>query len=187
MKVLLLDNHDSFTYNVRELLRKIGCDTTVLTTDKLEDITTSSFDKLILSPGPGLPSESSVMDQVINYYKASKSILGICLGHQAIAIHFGAELVNLPEVFHGQSHRLQVNNSAKLFANLPTNFWVGLYHSWAVTRDSIPDTLRVTALSEKGIVMAIEHKHFDLHGIQFHPESHISEYGRELVKNFLEL
>ena len=187
MNILIVDNNDSFTYNILELLRKnIVAKINVVRYDEIEISQISNFNKIIISPGPGLPDDFPTLQKIIDEYKSSKSILGICLGHQAICSFFGAKLVNLPLVCHGQSHRIQVDTTAKIYQKLPHIFNVGLYHSWAIDNNGFPEDLQITGLSEAEVIMSMAHKIYDIHGIQYHPESFISEYGAEILKNFIE-
>ena len=186
MRILLIDNNDSFTYNILELLRTNGFSKTDVLNSKsiqLEEI--SEYDKIIISPGPGLPSSFPILYNIIDKYKAEKSILGICLGHQAICSYFKAELVKMPVVCHGQAHKMDVLKNTKLYLGLPDTFYVGLYHSWAVGETGFPSDLEITGISDTQTIMSVMHNKYDLHGIQFHPESFISEYGAEILKNFL--
>jgi anthranilate synthase component II len=186
MKLLIIDNYDSFTYNILELLRSINCrNVSIVKNDQIQLSQIAAFDKIILSPGPGLPSDYPILDAVIQNYKSSKPILGVCLGHQAIAMHFGSTLTNLPDVCHGQSHDIQVDTNAVLYQNIPSTIRVGLYHSWAVDASSLPSELHITSVSDSSIVMSISHSRYDLHGIQFHPESFLTPHGATIMKNFL--
>lgn len=186
MRILLIDNNDSFTYNILELLRKIGFSKTdVLNSNSIQLEEISEYDKIIISPGPGLPSDFPILYKIIDKYKTEKSILGICLGHQAICSYFNADLIKMPVVCHGQAHKLSVLKNTKLYIGLPDTFNVGLYHSWAVGESGFPSNLDITGMSEMKTIMSVVHKKYDLHGIQFHPESFISEYGAEILKNFL--
>ncbi|MDX2442559.1 MAG: aminodeoxychorismate/anthranilate synthase component II [Bacteroidales bacterium] len=184
--ILLVDNNDSFTYNILEALRaNTLAKVDVLRQNQIELTQVAEYDKIILSPGPGLPSDFPLLYQIIDEFKSNKSILGICLGHQAICSYFGANLVKLPIVCHGQSHEINVNTNSKLYRNLPEDFNVGLYHSWAVDTSEFPQELEITGISDTQIIMSVAHNRYDLHGIQFHPESFISEHGAEILKNFI--
>lgn len=188
MKILVFDNYDSFTYNIVHALKKLGFnDVEVHRNDQiaLEDI--ARFDKIILSPGPGVPSESGILLELIKTYATSKSILGVCLGEQAIAEAFGGTLINLPEVHHGVTSEIQVLEKDVLFNDLPDKLTVGRYHSWAVEKKSLPDCLLVTAVDESGMIMALAHKNLDVRGVQFHPESVLTPEGEQMLKNWLEL
>ncbi|MCS6968219.1 MAG: aminodeoxychorismate/anthranilate synthase component II [Cytophagales bacterium] len=184
-RLLLLDNYDSFTYNLAQLIEEnfMG-QFDVRTYDAISLAQVGDYDKIIFSPGPGVPSEIPLMQQILLTYGASKSILGVCLGHQAIAESFGARLYNLPKVQHGLRIPLQVTEPQELlFKGLPRQFYVGLYHSWAVT--DLPACLKTTAISANGVVMAIAHQSYDIRGVQFHPESFMTQYGAEMLQNWL--
>ena len=187
MKILVFDNYDSFTYNIVHALKKLGYkDVEVHRNDQIALAEVARFDKIILSPGPGVPSESGILLDLIKTYAPSKSILGVCLGEQAIAEAFGGKLINLPEVHHGVTSEIQVLEQDVLFNNLPAKMTVGRYHSWAVEKDSLPDCLKVTAIDESGMIMALAHQQFDVRGVQFHPESVLTPEGEEMLKNWLE-
>lgn len=187
MKILVFDNYDSFTYNIVHALKKLGYnDVEVHRNDQIALAEIARFDKIILSPGPGVPSESGILLDLIRTYAASKSILGVCLGEQAIAEAFGGKLINLPEVHHGVTSEIQVLENDVLFNNLPGKMTVGRYHSWAVEKESLPDCLKVTAVDESGMIMALAHKQFDVRGVQFHPESVLTPEGEEMLRNWLE-
>ena len=186
MSILVIDNEDSFTYNIVDILRKFeNVEHVVVQSKAIEMDFADNFEKIIISPGPGLPNNFPELAEMLNRYKASKSILGICLGHQAICSFFGAKLINLPSVSHGQSKSIYVKKSGKLFANIPGKFNAGLYHSWIVDKDQFPDELDITAVSEDDFIMAVSHKQYDIHGVQFHPESFVCEYGFEMIRNFI--
>jgi anthranilate synthase component 2 len=187
MKILVFDNYDSFTYNLVHAVKKLGYpDVEVYRNDRigLEEI--DRFDKIILSPGPGVPSESGILLDVIRRYAQTKSILGVCLGEQAIAEAFGGTLINLTEVHHGVSSMLDVLEEDVLFAGLPNQLEVGRYHSWAVEKSTLPDCLTITAVDEEGMIMALAHKTYDVRGVQFHPESVLTPDGERMLKNWLE-
>ena len=187
MKILVFDNYDSFTYNIVHALKKLGYnDVEVHRNDQIALAEIARFDKIILSPGPGVPSESGILLDLIKTYAASKSILGVCLGEQAIAEAFGGKLINLPEVHHGVTSEIQVLDNDLLFSDLPEKMTVGRYHSWAVEKESLPDCLKVTAVDESGMIMALAHKQFDVRGVQFHPESVLTPEGEEMLRNWLE-
>lgn len=185
MKIVLIDNYDSFTHNICELLYQLGHNVDLLSASDYSAEKIKMADKIIISPGPSLPKDYPVLKDILSKFYSTKSILGICLGHQAISQFFCADLYNLSEVVHGQAHKISVDNDSILFKNLPSSFSVALYHSWAVVKDSIPESLKITAISEDNVVMAVQHKKYDIHGIQFHPESFISEFGAEIISNFL--
>ena len=185
MKTVIIDNYDSFTYNLYQLVRGAGAEATVVRNDafRLEDL--ADYDKIILSPGPGIPEEAGLLLDVIRTYAGRKPMLGVCLGHQAIGQVFGARLTNLSEVFHGVQAPCLLTGEDYLFHGLPRRFPVGRYHSWVVSREGFPNCLQVTAASEEGHVMALRHRDYDIHGIQFHPESVLTPGGRAIVENFL--
>ena len=186
-KVVVVDNYDSFTYNLVHLLNECGYDATVWRNDKFELEDLAAFDKILLSPGPGLPSESGLLLDVIKEYGSTKSILGVCLGLQAITEVYGGALYNLKRPVHGTATPLDIlKRDEVLFKGLPDNFRVGRYHSWAADKANFPDDLEITAVDSEGVIMAIAHKTLDVKGVQFHPESILSEYGKEIVSNWLE-
>jgi anthranilate synthase/aminodeoxychorismate synthase-like glutamine amidotransferase len=188
MKAVLIDNNDSFTYNIVELIRKIpGSVLTVLSSSSLRIEELEEYDKFIISPGPGLPYEFPVLKEIIKKYYREKSMLGICLGHEAIAQFFGAELAHLPLVVHGQSREISVLGGSEVFKNIPKKFNVGLYHSWVIDKIYFPKNLEIIGISEDKNIMAYQHKELKLFGFQFHPESIITEYGKELMENFLNI
>lgn len=187
MKILVFDNYDSFTYNIVHALKKLGYnDVEVHRNDQIVLAEIARFDKIILSPGPGVPSESGILLDLIKTYAASKSILGVCLGEQAIAEAFGGKLINLPEVHHGVTSEIQVLENDMLFNDLPKKMTVGRYHSWAVEKESLPDCMKITAVDESGMIMALAHKQYDIRGVQFHPESVLTPEGEEMLRNWLE-
>lgn len=185
MKVLIIDNYDSFTYNLLHYVESFGVEVTVVLNDKIDLDTIDLFDKIILSPGPGLPKDAGLMPQIIADFHAKKPILGVCLGFQAIIEFFGGELYNQKEVKHGIAEKANFDSAAKLFYKLPSCFLVGLYHSWAANSVSFPNCLTVTGVSEKNVIMAFEHKNLPIAGVQFHPESVLSQNGHAIVENFL--
>lgn len=186
-KILVFDNYDSFTYNLVHAVKKLGyTDIEVHRNDKiaLEDI--ARFDKIILSPGPGVPSESGILLDVIRTYAPTKPILGVCLGEQAIAEAFGGTLINLPNVHHGVSSVVDIIADDVLFNGLDKKQVVGRYHSWAVSKDNLPDCLKITAVDEEGMIMGLAHKTYDVHGVQFHPESVLTPEGEKMILNWLD-
>ncbi|HEX8514722.1 MAG TPA: aminodeoxychorismate/anthranilate synthase component II [Bacteroidia bacterium] len=186
MKILVLDNYDSFTYNLVHYLEKESdAVIEVHRNDMISIEEIQPFDKLLLSPGPGTPSEAGILKEVIKKYGSSKSILGICLGQQAIAEVFGGSLHNLENVYHGISTRINIINDDPLFKGLPRSFSVGRYHSWVVNREGFPAELEISAVDEEGYVMALRHRTLDIRGVQFHPESILSEYGSEIINNWI--
>jgi len=189
MKILVLDNYDSFTYNLVHLLRELGMDSkmTVLRNDKITIDQVDKYDKILLSPGPGLPKDAGIMPELISKYAASKSILGICLGHQAIAENFGGELYNMSEVLHGIANKMIVKSNDIIFQNIPNSFNACRYHSWSVKKDNLPDELEITAVDERGEVMGIAHKSYNVRGLQFHPESILTEHGIKMMENWVNI
>ena len=187
MKLLVLDNYDSFTYNLVHVVKAIGgADLTVLRNDQLAASDALEFDKILLSPGPGIPEEAGVMPEIIKICADSKSILGVCLGHQGIAEAFGGSLTNIEQVYHGIASEIQVTDPSEvLFAGLPEKLEVGRYHSWIVNRENLPDVLKVTAETEDGTAMAIRHQALDVAGVQFHPESVLTPQGKAMIENWL--
>lgn len=186
MKLLVLDNYDSFTYNLVYILRGLGHRPVVVRNDKITLEAVGWYDKILLSPGPGIPSEAGIMQAVIVEYAAQKSILGVCLGHQGIGEVYGAQLENLGDVLHGVAHQAFVTDrSERLFAGLSDQLRVGRYHSWTVAETSIPDCLTVTAVDDNGRVMGLSHNRYDVKGLQFHPESVLTENGVRMVQNWL--
>ncbi len=186
MEAALIDNFDSFTYNIVELVRRIpGVDLAVLPYDQLNIGELDRYEKLIISPGPGLPDEFPKLQDILKAFHSRIPMLGICLGHEAIARFFGAELAHLPSVVHGQPKEIRITGESLLFKDLPQKFKAGLYHSWVIDKNTLPDELKVTALSEDVNIMSFRHKKYELFGVQFHPESIITEYGKEMMTNFL--
>lgn len=187
MKIALIDNYDSFTYNLSHMVKELGADVTVLRNDQFELPQLEAFDKIILSPGPGIPCEAGLLLDVIRHYAGKKPILGVCLGEQAIGEAFGGTLTNLSQVFHGIQTRIQCIAPDPLFEGLPTEFEVGRYHSWVVNQEGLPDCLTVTAISPEGQIMALRHNTLPVYGIQFHPESVLTPSGKQMIANFLKL
>ena len=187
MNIVIIDNYDSFTYNLAHAFRSLGCKVSVLRNDRFALPDLDAFDKIVLSPGPGIPSEAGLTMDVIRHYASKKPILGVCLGHQAIGEVFGGKLVNLSQVYHGVATPIAQCASDPLFATLPSTFTVGRYHSWVVDATAFPDCLEITARSEEGLVMALRHKDYDLCGIQFHPESVLTPEGLVMLGNWVYL
>jgi len=191
MKILVFDNYDSFTYNLVHLVEKItGEKVDVYRNDQIALADVAGYDKIILSPGPGIPEEAGLLIPLIKEYAATKSILGVCLGHQAIAEAFGGRLINLSTVFHGVATKIQIGNRQRaigksLFYELPVDIEVGRYHSWIVSDDNFPAELEITARDENGFIMALQHKQFDVQGVQFHPESVLTPDGEKIMRNWL--
>jgi anthranilate synthase component II len=192
MKILIFDNYDSFTYNLVHVVEKIIHDKVdVFRNDKISLEKIKDYDKIILSPGPGLPCESGLLLSLIKEYASSKSILGVCLGQQAIAENFGGKLENLKNVYHGVATKIKVNNERTLspndvFKTLPNELEVGRYHSWIVSDENFPKDLEITAQDENGYIMGLRHKAFDVQGVQFHPESVLTPMGEKMMRNWLE-
>lgn len=185
MKIAMIDNYDSFVYNLVHLVKELGAEITVFRNDKfqLEDL--EGFDKIMLSPGPGIPSEAGLLLDVIRAYAGKKPMLGICLGEQAMGEVFGGRLVNLDDVFHGVQTPAHIVKRDYIFEGLGEDIMVGRYHSWVVDADSIPECLEVISVSDEGQVMALRHKEHDIRGIQFHPESVLTPEGRTIITNWL--
>ena len=186
MKIVIIDNYDSFTYNLSHLIKEIGAEVTVIRNDQFTLNQLEPFDKIVLSPGPGIPSEAGLLLDVIKTYKGRKPILGVCLGHQAIGEVFGGTLETLSDVFHGVATEGTQFSNDYIFDSLPKRITMGRYHSWVVSRENFPTCLEVTAVSDEGQIMALKHKNYDIHGIQFHPESVLTPEGKTIVKNFIE-
>jgi anthranilate synthase component 2 len=186
-KILIIDNYYSFTYNLVHLVNEIGLQCEVWRNDKFNIDDVDAYDHIILSPGPGIPSEAGLLLDVIEKYAPTKSIFGVCLGQQAIAEVFGGTLYNLKQPMHGIATPIKVTDrQEKLFTGLPESFKVGRYHSWVVDGNDLPEVLSVTAIDEAdNSVMALRHKEYDVRGVQFHPESILTEYGKEMMKNWL--
>jgi len=186
-RLLVFDNYDSFTYNLVHAVKKLGyTDVEVHRNDQIALEEIARFDKIILSPGPGVPSESGILLDVIRTYATSKPILGVCLGEQAIAEAFGGTLINLSEVHHGVSSMVDIVEDDVLFNGLDKKQEVGRYHSWAVEKNTLPDCLIITAVDEEGMIMGLAHKTYDVRGVQFHPESVLTPNGEQMLKNWLE-
>ncbi|MEO8861967.1 MAG: aminodeoxychorismate/anthranilate synthase component II [Ginsengibacter sp.] len=191
MKILIFDNYDSFTYNLVHVVEKITHGKVdVFRNDKISLEKINEYDKIILSPGPGIPVESGLLLPLIKEYAAFKSILGVCLGHQAIGEAFGGSLINLSTVFHGVATKIKVDEARTqsgndVFNSLPAELEVGRYHSWIVNRDTFPKELEITAEDENGYIMGLRHKTFDVQGVQFHPESVLTPMGEKMMRNWL--
>lgn len=183
-KIVVIDNYDSFTYNLVHYLEALDADVTVLRNDAFELEDLMGFEKIILSPGPGIPADAGLLKDVIRKYADTKSILGICLGQQAIAEVFGGQLINLNQVYHGVSTKIEiVVDDELLFETLPKQIEVGRYHSWVV-QAPLPEVLEITALDDLGQIMALRHKYFDVRAVQFHPESILTPNGRQILWNW---
>lgn len=185
MKIVIIDNYDSFTYNLSHLVKELGAEVTVLRNDNFPIEELETYDKILLSPGPGIPKEAGLLLEVIRTYAGKKPILGVCLGEQAIGEVFGGKLTNLSEVYHGIQSPIRITASNYLFEGLPEEILVGRYHSWVIDRENFPDALEITAVSQEGYIMALRHKDFDVQGIQFHPESVLTPDGKKIISNWL--
>ena len=185
MKIAIIDNYDSFTYNLSHLVKELGAEVTVFRNDQFELPQLEAYSKIILSPGPGVPSEAGLLLDVIRTYAGKKPILGVCLGHQAIGEVFGGKLENLSDVFHGIATEGTQFGNDEIFSGLSTRVTMGRYHSWVVSKDDFPESLEITAESDEGQIMALRHKTMNIRGIQFHPESVLTPDGRKIVQNWL--
>lgn len=187
IKLLVVDNYDSFTFNLVQIIEQSSlCEFDVIKNDNINLSGIDQYDKIIFSPGPGVPSENPIMEKIIKNYSLSKSILGVCLGFQAIAEYYGAKLINMNSVLHGITKEISlIDQSEYLFADLPKNISVGLYHSWEVSSEDFPNELKITALSDDGIIIALKHKALDIKGVQFHPESIMTPFGKKILFNWL--
>ncbi|NCO63002.1 MAG: aminodeoxychorismate/anthranilate synthase component II [Flavobacteriales bacterium] len=184
-KVLVIDNYDSFTYNLVHYLEDLNCDVTVIRNDKLSLDEVLPFDKIVLSPGPGIPDEAGLLKAIIKRYAPTKSILGVCLGQQAIGEVFGGTLINLEDVYHGVATKVNITvDDESLFKGLEKVIEVGRYHSWVVSPD-LPDSLEATSFDENGQIMSLRHKVYDVKGVQYHPESVLTPHGKQILKNWL--
>lgn len=185
MNIVIIDNYDSFTYNLSHQLKALGAQVDVVRNDAFQMSRLEPYDKIVLSPGPGIPEEAGLLNNVIRRYAGRKPILGVCLGHQAIAEVFGGRLENLRTVYHGLQTPTHIINHDYLFEHLPETFEAGRYHSWVVSRSGLPDCLEVTAISDDGQIMALRHRTYDVRGIQFHPESILTPQGAQILQNWL--
>lgn len=184
--VVIIDNYDSFTYNLAHLVKELGAKVDVLRNDQFKIEELEQYDKIILSPGPGVPEEAGLLLDVIRTYSGKKSILGVCLGEQAIGQVFGGRLVNLSKVFHGVQTDIQLTEPDYIFRGLPARIPVGRYHSWVVDTENFPETLAITAVSPEGQIMALKHREYNVRGIQFHPESVLTPNGKQIMANWLQ-
>jgi anthranilate synthase component 2 len=185
VKIFILDNYDSFTYNLVHIIEQFATKVVVKRNSECDISEIKNFDKIVFSPGPGLPSDIPIMHEIINNYKESKSILGVCLGHQSIAEYFGGSIFNMPEVNHGREFETTIIKDDYIFRNIPKTFFSGRYHSWLVNPDNIPNTLEITSIDSKNQIMSLRHKNYDIRGVQFHPESIMTKYGKEILKNWV--
>ena len=187
MKIVIIDNYDSFTYNLSHLVKEMGADVTVFRNDQFSLDSLEAFDKIILSPGPGIPSEAGLLLDVIRTYAGKKPMLGVCLGHQAIGEAFGGRLENLSDVFHGVATPCHITADSPLFQGLSKDITIGRYHSWVVSREAFPECLEITAVSDEGQMMALQHRQLHIYGIQFHPESVLTPEVKNIIKNYINL
>ncbi len=187
INILIVDNYDSFTYNIAHIVRSFpGSNLQIIEAGKIDSSTIDSFDKIIFSPGPDLPRPGNVMERILIDYAGNKSILGICLGLQAIVLFYGGRLKHLEEVVHGRKKIIRITGAAsKLYSGIPENFEAGLYHSWIADKDYLPDSLLITATSDEGRIMGIRHRIYDIEAVQFHPESIMTAVGGKIVHNWL--
>ncbi len=185
MKIVIIDNYDSFTYNLSHLVKELGAEVTVLRNDRFKLPELEKFDKIILSPGPGIPSEAGLLLDVIKTYAGKKPILGVCLGHQAIGEVFGGKLTNLSSVFHGVATPTHICADDYIFEGLENTIEVGRYHSWVVDTDNFPACLEITSTSPEGYIMSLRHREYDIRGIQYHPESVLTKAGKTIIRNWL--
>lgn len=188
MKILVLDNYDSFVYNLVHYLGEMtDAQIDVFRNDEIAIEKVADYDKILLSPGPGIPDEAGILKEIIAKYGETKSIFGVCLGCQAIAEVFGGSLTNLDKVYHGVATPVNIiDKDEHLFNGIPTTLNVGRYHSWVVSDTDLPDTLSITSQDEQGQIMGVRHKQFDVRGVQFHPESILTEHGKKMIKNWLD-
>lgn len=187
-KILVIDNYDSFTYNLVHYIENLtGTRPAVFRNDEIKLDEIEAYDKILLSPGPGIPGEAGICLDLIRRYSSAKSILGVCLGHQAIGEAFGATLINLRDVYHGLSTQVIVlDNQDLLFKNIPVTFNAGRYHSWVISNNDLPDCLKVTCIDSNQMIMAVRHREYDVYGVQFHPESVLTEHGIDIIRNWIE-
>ncbi|WP_376777230.1 anthranilate synthase component II [Flavobacterium covae] len=184
--IAVIDNYDSFTYNLVHYLEDLDCAVTVYRNDEFELAELEKFDKILLSPGPGIPDEAGLLKQVIEKYAPTKSILGVCLGQQAIGEVFGGQLTNLEKVYHGVATKVKLTNPDEvLFRDLPAEFEVGRYHSWVVANEDFPAVLEVTSVDANGQIMSLKHKSYDVRGVQYHPESVLTPLGKKILENWV--
>lgn len=185
MKIVIIDNYDSFTYNLSHLVKELGAEVTVYRNDQFRMEQLEQFDKIILSPGPGIPCEAGLLLDVIKAYAGRKPILGVCLGHQAIGESFGGKLTNIGEVVHGVATPCHICADDYLFHGMERDIEVGRYHSWVVDTEGLPQCLEVTSVSDEGFIMSLRHREYDIRGIQYHPESVLTKEGKTILNNWL--
>lgn len=183
-KILVIDNYDSFTYNLVHYLEELDCEVTVKRNDQLSLEEVDAFEKIVLSPGPGIPEEAGLLKEIIAKYAPTKSIFGVCLGQQAIGEVFGGSLINLDEVYHGIATQIQIIKEDIIFAGIPKKIEVGRYHSWVVNPD-LPEALESTSVDENGQIMSLRHKTYDVCAVQFHPESVLTPHGKKILENWV--
>ena len=187
MKILVIDNYDSFVYNLVHYLEELDCDVTVIRNDQFHLEEVAMYDKIMLSPGPGIPEEAGLLKDIIKMYAGKKPIFGVCLGQQAIGEVFGGSLTNLSEVFHGVATKAEILvNDEPLFKDLGKEIEIGRYHSWVVSKENFPDSLEITSIDENGQIMSLRHRELDIRGVQFHPESVLTPKGKQIIKNWIE-
>ncbi|WP_324069561.1 MAG: aminodeoxychorismate/anthranilate synthase component II [Flavobacterium sp.] len=186
MKVAVIDNYDSFTYNLVHYLEDLKVEVTVFRNDEFELLDLEKFEKILLSPGPGIPDEAGLLKEVIKKYAPTKSILGICLGLQAIGEIFGGKLSNLEKVYHGVATKIFIKEKDSIFNNLPNELYVGRYHSWVISNKNLPIDLIITSTDENDQIMSLKHSVYDVRGVQFHPESILTVHGKQILKNWIE-
>ncbi len=183
-KILVIDNYDSFTYNLVHYLEDLNCEVIVKRNDQLDLNEVEAFDKIVLSPGPGIPDEAGLLKEIIATYAPTKSIFGVCLGQQAIAEVFGGSLINLDQVYHGIATKIDITKKDILFDGLPNEIEVGRYHSWVVNPD-LPEVLEATSFDKNGQVMSLRHKEYDVCAVQYHPESVLTPQGKKILENWV--
>ena len=186
MKIFIVDNYDSFTFNLVHIIEQYASEVVIKRNDEIDIVDISEFDKIVFSPGPGIPSEVQIMHKILDKYKKSKSILGVCLGHQSIAEYFGATLINLPEVNHGREFNTKIIANDSIFNDVPNTFKSGRYHSWIVNNQNFPKELEITSIdSDTNNIMSVRHKKYATKGVQFHPESIMTPSGKTMLKNWI--
>jgi len=189
MKIMVLDNYDSFTYNLVHILKELtGGPVNVFRNDEIDLENIGKYDKILISPGPGVPDQAGITKEMISHFAPTKSIMGVCLGCQAIAEAFGGKLINLERVYHGVDTNINVlDENDRIFREIPVSFSAGRYHSWVVNEEGFPSDLKITAKDDEGRIMAISHTIYDLKGVQFHPESVLTKHGKQILLNWLNL
>ena len=190
IRLLIIDNQDSFTYNLVELVRRVAASLPnvsfdVLNVSDLQQHSAQNYSHILISPGPDVPSAYPQLFRLLEHYHQTKSILGVCLGHQTLCQFFGGQLYNLAAPRHGEQLALKVRSISQLFLQLPAQFKIGLYHSWAVAEQDFPEQLEISARCEQGVIMAMQHRSLPIYGVQFHPESYMSEFGEQILRNWL--